>query len=64
MKKAKRSTRQELEAIVANTTSVSLGNHFYIQNEVGPVHVNMNPNAGAETFKALNKMVKLAYNKL
>jgi hypothetical protein len=40
-----------------------LKNHFYIQTDIGPVHVNMNPEAGPETFEAINKMVKLAYQK-
>lgn len=39
-------------------------NHFYLQTEVGIIHVNMNPNADKKTFEAINKMVKLAYNKV
>ena len=41
-----------------------LDKHFYLQTEVGTVHVNMNPKADNETFEAINKMVKLAYNKV
>lgn len=42
---------------------VPLNNHFYLQTEYGPVHVNMNPDADKETFDAVKKMIELAFNK-
>ncbi len=43
-------------------TETGESNHFYLQTEIGPVHVNMDPNASKETFDAVNELAKKAFH--
>lgn len=40
-----------------------LENHFYLSTEIGPIHVNMNPNADPEVFESIKRMAEIAFNK-